>query len=91
MSYPITVIEGIDGETAAARGVDPFLGFHELFRAGQTVDERFHLVRGAFLEEEFEDNADRLFRRIALDTDIGDETRDQFVHVPLTRPALAAG
>jgi len=71
------------GEHAAA-GINTLLGLQERSRPGQAVDEGLHLVGGTFLAQEVEDDADRFFRDNRIDANVGDETRDQFVHIPLT-------
>jgi len=56
------------------------------FRAGKLVDKGLHLVRGAFLAQEVQNDADRLFRGSLVDANIGDKTPDQFFHGPLIHP-----
>ena len=79
------------GITKAAAGVAGLLGLDKCLRPRKFVDEGLHFVGGAFLAQEVEDDADGFFRGSPIDADIGDETRDQLVHNPLTPPALMAG
>ncbi len=64
---------------------------NQSFGSGELGQERLHLVGGSFLDQEVENYADGFFRSRAIDPDIGDETRDQFVHYPLASPTLSAG
>ena len=68
----------------AAAGIGCLL--HERLRSGKPIDEGLHLVGGAFLAQEVEDDTDGSFGGYPIDADIGDETRNQLFHVPLMLP-----
>ena len=51
---------------------------------GMRSSSAFTLSGGPFFAQKFEDDADGFFRGVPIDADIGDETRDQLVHDPLT-------
>jgi hypothetical protein len=52
---------------------------------------RCYVILRAILAPERQNDADGLFRGRPVDANSGDETSDQFVHLPLASPALAAG
>ena len=67
------------------------LGLDQGLRPGKFVDEGLNFVGRAFLDQEVEDDADGFFRGGPIDADIGDETRDQFVHDPPQRSRTGGG
>jgi hypothetical protein len=68
------------GEHPAAARIKALLRFHQFFRARQAIEQSLHLVRRAFLLEKFQNNADRFFGGGAVDPEVVDEPRDQFIH-----------
>src|SRR5262245_53076124 len=59
---------------------------YQRLRTGKPVNESLHLIGRAFLAQEVEDNAYRLFCSSAFDADAGRKTPDQLFHDPLTPP-----
>ena len=60
------------------------------FCARHAVEQRLDLVGGRFLDEECQDDTDRLLGDIAVDAEFGDKSPDKFVHV-FDRPSRTDG
>ena len=59
---------------------------HHRLGSRKFIQQRLHFVRWAFLDQEFENDADGFFRGRTIYADIGNQTCDQFVHYSLANP-----
>jgi hypothetical protein len=55
------------------------------------IDERLNFIGRTFLEQESQNDSNRLLSHAAINTDFGDKTIEKFVHCPTPSAALIGG